>query len=96
MAVTDIIIILGILGACGLIFYMLREIFKWDKIVVTGQHFLLLVVGFVILIIILGNIIITTLLNALLSAELLPMWIFIGAIVVFIGVFYVGKMFKQW
>ena len=96
MAVTDIIIILGIMGAGGLIFYMLKEILKWDKINVTGQHFLLLIIGFIILTIILGKIIITTLLNALLSAELLPMWIFIGAIVVFIGFFYVGKLFKQW
>jgi len=96
MAVTDIIIILGILGAGGLIFYMLKETLKWDKINISGLNPLLLLVGFIILVIILGKIVITTMLNALLSAELLPMWIFIGAIIVFIGVFYVGKLFKEW
>lgn len=96
MAVTDIIIILGILGATGVILYMFREILRWDKSLISGKNPLLIIIGVFLISILFGRKIISAFFAVLFSQELIGFWVLLLLIVGIFLVLYIGKLFKQW
>ncbi|MFA6088292.1 MAG: hypothetical protein WC755_00380 [Candidatus Woesearchaeota archaeon] len=96
MAVTDIIIALGIIAALALVLYMSKEVFRWDRTLFSAKGILFSIIGFFVLVIVVGRIILTTLIQVIFDVALFPLWIFLGGIVGLVGIFYFGKLFRQW
>lgn len=75
--------------------YMLREIFKWDKITLTGKNLLLSFASIVVLILLIGKLVVIGIITILLEIIFMPIMIVLSIIAAIVGIFYFGKIIRQ-